>query len=106
MKLRALSIAWVLATAMTACGGGSGDTSGGNGGSGAEGGSGGSGESGGNGGSTTTGMTTGAECPTQADGTAANHIIITVSWPETIGLEAGTGEMHVWTKASLTFDGT
>lgn len=107
MKVRALSLALVLAAAatVTACDGG-GDT--GNGGSGAsgggDGGSGGSGATGGGeGGSGAAGG--GEDCPTQASGTAANHIIITVSWPETIGLEAGEGEMHVWTKANLTFDG-
>lgn len=44
-------------------------------------------------------------CPAQASGTAANHIIVKVSWPDTLGLMAGEGEMHIWTKASLTFDG-
>lgn len=94
MKIRMFCIAWVLATAMAACDGGSssGDTSstGGDGGSG--------GGSGGGGGSS-------GECPAQASGTAANHIVVSVSWPETLGLEAGTGEMHIWTKASLDFDG-
>lgn len=45
------------------------------------------------------------DCPTQATGTAANHIVVKVSWPDTLGLMAGEGEMHIWTKAALTFDG-
>ena len=106
MDVRALSIAVVLATALTACDGGGDTGNGGSGGSGGDGGSGGSGAAGAAGGAGGSGAAGGgAECPTQADGTAANHIIITVSWPETIGLEAGEGEMHVWTKADLTFDG-
>lgn len=97
MKIQTWLFASILLTAMAGCdGGSSSSTEGGSGGSGgSSGGSGGAG--GGSGGS--------EDCPTQASGTAANHIIVTVSWPESIGIEAGEGEMHIWTKASLTFDG-
>ncbi len=98
MKIRTTWMAWILATAtvtaMTGCGGSNSGT-GGTHGDGASGGAGGGGEGG-------AGNT---ECPTQASGSAANHIVITVSWPETLGLMAGEGEMHVWTKADLTFSG-
>jgi hypothetical protein len=96
MKVRTFCVAWVLATAMAACDGGTATTDTSNGGDGGTGGDS-SGGSGGTGG--------GGECPNQAMGTAANHIVVTVTWPETIGLEAGEGEMHIWTKASLEFSG-
>jgi hypothetical protein len=89
MKIRMIWMAWILATAtaMAGCGGNNNSGGGGSG----DGGSGGSGN--------------GGDCPSQASGSAANHIVITVSWPETLGLMAGEGEMHVWTKADLTFSG-
>ncbi|MBK8255466.1 MAG: hypothetical protein IPK82_22745 [Polyangiaceae bacterium] len=103
MKARLFCMAWILASALMGCDGGDGNNN--SGGSGGEGGAGASGGSGGSGGSGATGTGGSAECPSQASGTAANHIIVKISWPETIGLEAGEGEMHIWTKASLTFNG-
>lgn len=95
MKIRSLCIAWLLVTMAAGCGGGGGDTA--DGGNGGEGGAGASGGAGGAGG--------GDDCPAQASGTAANHIVVTVSWPASLGIEAGEGEMHIWTKAALSFDG-
>ena len=90
MKIRMFWMAWVLSSAMMAgCGG---DNSGSAGGSGGSGGGGGGGSDGGT-------------CPSQASGSAANHIVIHVTWPDTLGLKAGEGDMHVWTRADLTFDG-
>lgn len=94
MKIRMFWMAWVLSSVvMAGCGGGDNSGTGGS--------SGGSGGGGGDGGTTAMG----GSCPTQASGSAANHIVITVSWPDSLGLKAGEGEMHVWTKADLTFDG-
>ena len=45
-------------------------------------------------------------CPVQASGTSGNRIVATISWPETLGVEAGTGQLVIWTKADLKFDGT
>ncbi|MEZ4295035.1 MAG: hypothetical protein R3B70_08650 [Polyangiaceae bacterium] len=96
MKARLFCLAAVLSTALIACEGSS-DTSNNNGGDGGAGGDA-AGGAGGNGNSN-------GECPAQASGVAANHIIVKVTWPESLGLQAGEGEMHIWTKADLTFDG-
>jgi hypothetical protein len=101
MKIRMFWMAWILATATATAMAGCGGSDNGSG----AGGTHGDGASGGEGGSGIGGSGNGGDCPTQASGTAANHIIITVSWPETLGLLAGEGEMHVWTKADLTFSG-
>lgn len=45
-------------------------------------------------------------CPEQAEGIAGNHIVVDVSWSATTGLNAGSGQLHIWTMAELTFDGT
>lgn len=101
MKALQISMVCMLAATMMACDGGTNNpgTGGGDnaGGGDNSGGSGNAMNQGGAGG--------GEECPTQANGVAANHIVIHVSWPSTLGLEAGEGDMHVWTKASLTFNG-
>jgi hypothetical protein len=35
--------------------------------------------------------------------TSGNHIVAEVSWPATTGLEAGSGQLHIWTRAVLDF---
>lgn len=45
-------------------------------------------------------------CPSRTDGSVASHVVITVSWPASLAIEAGTGQIHVWTKADLTYDRT
>ena len=49
--------------------------------------------------------TAGASCPAQASGSVGNKITLRVTWPETIGVEAGEADVVIWTKASLDFDG-
>jgi len=44
-------------------------------------------------------------CPTQAKGTVGNKITLRVTWPETLGVEAGSADVVIWTKASLDFVG-
>ena len=91
MSIRLFGVAMALVfSGVTAGCGGAGDN-----------GSSGGGGDGGAGGSTDTN----AACPAQTTGTAANHIVVHVSWPDTLGLTAGEGDMHVWTRADLTFDG-
>jgi len=51
------------------------------------------------------GGTQGGECPAQTSSSAANHIVIAVRWPASLAIAAGEGELHVWTKADLTFAG-
>lgn len=41
------------------------------------------------------------DCPAQARSTAATHIVLAVRWPASLALEAGRGEVHLWTKADL-----
>jgi hypothetical protein len=53
---------------------------------------------------TTSGGST-ANCPAQAGGTSANRIVVDISWPETLGVEAGSGQLIIFTKADLEFDG-
>lgn len=88
----------VMAMAAWGCGGGGG--TGGPGGAGS-GGSGGSGSSGSGGG------TTGGEkvCPPWTNNSVGSHIVVVVSWPASLAIKAGEGELHVWTKADLTFGG-
>lgn len=46
----------------------------------------------------------GSGCPVQTRSTAASHIVITVRWPASLAIAAGQGEVHLWTKAELTFE--
>lgn len=61
----------------------------------------GGGPGGGVGGSGATG-----ECPQLAAATVATRLTIDVSWAATTGLEAGSGQMSVWTLSHLDFNGT
>jgi hypothetical protein len=78
----------------TGTGGGSGGATTGTGGSGGMvGGTGGSG-----GGSAT--------CEARTAFTLAIHIVLDVSWPDTLGANAGTGKFHLWNIARMTANGT
>lgn len=44
-----------------------------------------------------------AGCPALTSTSAANHIVITVRWPGSLAIKAGEGELHLWTKADLSF---
>ncbi len=44
-------------------------------------------------------------CLATAKGHVGNKITALVSWPESIGVEAGQAEVVIWTKAELAFDG-
>jgi hypothetical protein len=90
MKLRTFCTALFVATTMAACDGGGSTTDGTGGTGGASGASGAAG--------------TDSSCPTQTSATVANHIIVAVSWEASLGLEAGEGDVHIWTKADLDFD--
>jgi hypothetical protein len=56
-------------------------------------------------GDATAGGDTGGSCEVQGQGVAANQIVATVSWPDTIGIVGGTGQLVIWTRAELDFDG-
>ena len=45
-----------------------------------------------------------SDCPAQARSTAATHIVLAVRWPASLAIEAGQGEVHLWTKADLVFE--
>jgi hypothetical protein len=45
------------------------------------------------------------ECPVQAMGTAGTHVVAEVTWSATTGVKAGSGQLHIWTRSSMTFDG-
>ncbi len=47
----------------------------------------------------------GADCPTQATGTSATKITVDLTWDATIGVLGGAGELVIWIKSDLTFDG-
>jgi hypothetical protein len=36
----------------------------------------------------------------------AIHVIVDVTWPDTLGADGGSGEMHAWNLARMTVDGT
>lgn len=44
-------------------------------------------------------------CPTRTSSSVASHIVIEVSWPSSLAIAAGSGEVHVWTKADLAYQG-
>jgi hypothetical protein len=44
-------------------------------------------------------------CPTPASQTVATHITMAVTWPGTIGIEAGSGTVHIWTLSTQMFNG-
>ncbi len=46
-----------------------------------------------------------ADCPTQATGTSATKITVDLTWDATIGVLGGAGELVIWIKSDLTFDG-
>jgi hypothetical protein len=46
-----------------------------------------------------------SSCPAQTSSSVASHIVIAVSWPASLAIEAGEGEVQLWTKADLTFHG-
>jgi len=48
--------------------------------------------------------TDGGPCAPITDGTQAVHIMMAVTWPGTIGTEAGSGTVHVWTRSKFKID--
>lgn len=52
-----------------------------------------------------TGSGTGA-CPASISGTSATKITMQVTWPDTIGLVGGSDRIVVWTRSTLSFDGS
>jgi hypothetical protein len=62
------------------------------------------------GGSTGTAGATGAGgtaggCPALASFSQAEHIIMNVTWPNTLGTSGGTGQVHVWAKTTFAASG-
>jgi len=47
----------------------------------------------------------GGGCPALASFTWAEHIVMNVTWPNTLGTTMGTGQVHVWAKSSFTASG-
>ena len=45
-------------------------------------------------------------CMAQTAFTLAIHVVVDLSWPDTIGSNAGTGKMHVWNLARMNANGT
>jgi hypothetical protein len=46
----------------------------------------------------------GGGCTHNADATQAVHIVMKVTWPGTIGTEAGSGNVNVWTRSKFKID--
>jgi hypothetical protein len=44
-------------------------------------------------------------CPALASFSQAEHIIMSVTWPNTLGTSGGTGQVHVWAKTTFTASG-
>jgi hypothetical protein len=44
-------------------------------------------------------------CPALSEFTLAIHVVVDVSWPDTLGAEGGSGKMHAWNLARMTVDG-
>jgi hypothetical protein len=44
-------------------------------------------------------------CPALAAFSQAEHIVMNVTWPNTIGTTGGTGQVHVWAKTTFTASG-
>jgi hypothetical protein len=49
---------------------------------------------------------TAAACPVLTELTLAIHVVVDVTWPDTLGADGGTGKMHAWNLARMTVDGT
>jgi hypothetical protein len=47
----------------------------------------------------------GSACRPQARSSAAIHIVLLVAWPASLVIEAGQGQMHLWTKADVAYKG-
>lgn len=45
-------------------------------------------------------------CAARSTSSQATHVVVQVSWPASLAITAGKGEMHVWTKAELTVQGS
>jgi hypothetical protein len=56
------------------------------------------------GGTTGTGGTAGG-CSALATFSQAEHIVMNVTWPNTLGTSGGTGQVHVWAKTTFTASG-
>jgi hypothetical protein len=52
------------------------------------------------------GGATAASCPTLTEFTLAIHVVVDVTWPDTLGANGGSGKMHAWNLARMTVDGT
>lgn len=44
-------------------------------------------------------------CPALTSYSQAEHIIMNVTWPNTLGTSGGTGQVHVWAKTTFTASG-
>lgn len=49
---------------------------------------------------------TSAACPALSELTLAIHVVVDVSWPETLGAKGGSGKLNAWNLARLKVDGT
>jgi hypothetical protein len=45
-------------------------------------------------------------CTPRPTFTLAVHVVVDVTWPDTLGAEGGSGKMHAWSLARMTADGT
>jgi hypothetical protein len=49
---------------------------------------------------------TGVVCPALTELTLAIHVVVDVTWPETLGAKGGSGKLNAWNLARLKVDGT
>jgi hypothetical protein len=52
------------------------------------------------------GGTSAAACPRLGELTLAIHVVVDVTWPDTLGAEGGSGKLHAWNLARMTANGT
>lgn len=47
----------------------------------------------------------GSSCAARPASSEATHVVVRVTWPASLAIAAGEGEMHIWTKADLEVQG-
>jgi hypothetical protein len=47
----------------------------------------------------------GEQCPSSATGTSATKVTVPIHWNETLGVLGGSGDLVIWIRSDLTFDG-
>ena len=68
--------------------------------------SGGRGASGGSGGGGTAGTSGGDSCESRAKITLGFHVVMNITWPDTLATTQGSGQVHIWNLSSYDVNGT